>query len=76
MSSCKLDHTLEDVMKKLTEQKNYLPKEIFKQVNQTLVLISPTQSRLNEVFHLLKKYDLANEEEQMERNAKLEELFK
>jgi hypothetical protein len=34
------------------------------------------QEFLNEVFHLLKKYDLADETEREERNEKLNDLVK
>jgi len=70
MAECKLDHSQGDVQKKLAEQSSYLPtalavglKEI---VNKPL-----TQAELNELFHLLKKYDLATQEERVQRDEQL-----
>jgi hypothetical protein len=73
MSSCNLDHDLEDVTKKLSEQKPYLPEDLFVASNQLLVQ-RPDQNTLNELFHLLKKYDLASEEEQTERNVGIKKI--
>jgi hypothetical protein len=73
MSSCKLNHSLEDVRKKLLEQHAFLLESIYKQCEKFL-LLSPTQTQLNELFHLLKKYDLASDEEKLERNEKLVNL--
>lgn len=36
---------------------------------------SPDQKTLNELFHLLKKYDLASVEEQAARNRELERIL-
>ncbi|MFC7061453.1 group-specific protein [Halobacillus seohaensis] len=73
MSSCNLDHPNEDVRKKLEDQKNYLPEDLYEHsilfLNQ-----SPTQSDLNELFHLLKKYDLSSEKEKNERNKSIKSL--
>lgn len=74
MSSCKLDHSNEDVQKKLTEQKPYLPEEMYSKCLSFLTE-SPTQLQLNELFHLLKKYDLASDNEKTERNQKLNKLL-
>jgi hypothetical protein len=73
MSSCKLDHPVEDVVNKLESQKSFLPADIYSKCQQFLES-NPTQLELNELFHLLKKYDLASEEEQQSRNEKLYEL--
>ncbi|WP_172369533.1 group-specific protein [Sporosarcina jiandibaonis] len=73
MSSCNLDHDLEDVTKKLSEQKPYLPEDLFVGSNQLLEK-RPDQNTLNELFHLLKKYDLASEEERAERNTGIRKL--
>ncbi|MCM3712926.1 group-specific protein [Alkalihalobacillus oceani] len=73
MSSCKLDHPPEDVRKKLETQKPFLPNELYQQ-SAAFLAVEPTQPELNELFHLLKKYDLASAEEQQERNEKLEKL--
>jgi hypothetical protein len=70
MSECKLNHTVEDVKKKYDSQKKFLPVELdFLFTGQAVNKLS--QEQLNEVFHLLKKYDLATEEEQAARNQKL-----
>lgn len=73
MSECKLDHTTEDVKKKLTEQSSYLPDDIRERV-ENLLERPLDQQMLNHVFHLLKKYDLATPEERLERDAKFREL--
>ncbi|TWI53940.1 group-specific protein [Halalkalibacter nanhaiisediminis] len=74
MSSCKIDHTLEDVQKKLDDQKPFLPEELY---NGSVNLLNqkPDQQTLNELFHLLKKYDLAPVEEKEQRNEKLQSLI-
>ncbi|RFB19266.1 group-specific protein [Bacillus sp. HNG] len=74
MSTCNIDHTLEDVVKKLQSQETFLPKELYHNAIQFLET-ERTQLTLNEFFHLLKKYDLASEEEQQKRNLAMEELF-
>ncbi|MFC0470540.1 hypothetical protein ACFFHM_08540 [Halalkalibacter kiskunsagensis] len=73
MSSCKLDHPVTDVVSKLESQKSFLPADIFSHCQQ-FIESSPTQLELNELFHLLKKYDLASAGEQIIRNKKLNEL--
>lgn len=73
MGECKIDHSQEDVMKKLESQQDYLPELLSKDL--TLFLMSePSQETLNELFHLLKKYDLASNEEQEQRNQKLKQF--
>jgi hypothetical protein len=70
MSECKLDHSTEDVKNKYDVQSAFLPvdmKPLFNQFFQK----EHTQDLLNEVFHLLKKYDLATEDGQRERNNRL-----
>jgi predicted TIM-barrel fold metal-dependent hydrolase len=73
MGKCEIDHTVEDVRKKLEEQSTYMPMKIVQKVQQVLEM-KLEQEALNEVFHLLKKYDLATAEEKQERNNKLEEF--
>ncbi|BAU27229.1 hypothetical protein DFP93_11381 [Aneurinibacillus soli] len=73
-NTCNLDHTIEDVQKKYEAIKPHLPE------NSTAALAlylaqSRTQEELNEVFHLLKKYDLADVEEQARRNAEFARLL-
>lgn len=74
MSKCKLDHTVEDVKKKLAEQSAYLDQSVVERL--TIFLYQElSQSTLNEIFHLLKKYDLASAEERAEREIKLFNLI-
>jgi hypothetical protein len=70
MSECKLDHTLEDVRNKYESQGAFLP-EAMKPLFEQFLTTEHTQDLLNEMFHLLKKYDLASEEERNERNNRL-----
>ncbi|MEH7352867.1 hypothetical protein V7150_04735 [Neobacillus drentensis] len=70
MSDCKLDHSQEDVISKYESQAAFLPEEMKPLFNQFFTK-DHTQAILNEVFHLLKKYDLASVEEQNERNNRL-----
>ncbi len=70
MGNCNLDHSQQDVLNKLTEQESFLPVNSVK-VLTTFIQDQPTQEQLNTLFHLLKKYDLASEIEQIERNKKL-----
>ncbi len=64
---------MEDVTKKLSEQKSFLPADLFIVSNQLLEK-RPNQNTLNELFHFLKKYDLASKEEQAERNVGIKKL--
>ncbi|MGD8189284.1 hypothetical protein ACQCN2_04705 [Brevibacillus ginsengisoli] len=73
MSECKLDHSTEDVKKKLAEQSGHLPEDI-RTALETLLDQPLEQERLNQVFHLLKKYDLATVEERQERDVKFRAL--
>jgi citrate synthase len=70
MSECKLDHTKEDVKNKYESQAAFLPEDI-KPLFHQFFAEEHTQDLLNEVFHLLKKYDLASEEERNARNNRL-----
>jgi hypothetical protein len=75
MGECKIDHSHDDVRKKFEDQAEYLPNEM----NQLFVQFfseKHTQEILNEVFHLLKKYDLASEEEKQERTNRLYMVLK
>lgn len=74
MSTCNLDHSLADVQAKLEQQAPFLPEQITQKLTAHLNR-SLAQSELNEIFHLLKKYDLSSKEEQEERNKKLLELL-
>lgn len=75
MSECKLNHSKEDVKKKYESQETFLPEEI-KILFNYFFEKDHTQELLNEVFHLLKKYDLASEDEQNERNKRLYSVLK
>ncbi|GAB6615610.1 MULTISPECIES: hypothetical protein [Bacillus] len=68
--ACNIDHSMEDVMNKLESQKKFLPEVIFKEVKGFLQG-NHSQEILNDVFHLLKKYDLVSEEEREMRNTQL-----
>lgn len=70
MGECKIDHSHEDVKKKYESQKDFLPGDMSPLFHQFFTE-EHTQDILNEVFHLLKKYDLSTEEEQNERNNRL-----
>jgi hypothetical protein len=74
MGTCNLDHSLEDVKKKLESQQNYLPNTLYDELSSFLGE-DLNQETLNEVFHLLKKYDLASNEEQETRNKQIKELI-
>ncbi|WP_235820479.1 group-specific protein [Halalkalibacter krulwichiae] len=73
MSHCKIDHPLEDVQRKLESQKDFLPADLYKRCEKFLTQ-PRSQSLLNELFHLLKKYDLASTEEKENRNQQLNKL--
>lgn len=74
MGSCNIDHSLADVEKKLADQKEFLPIDLF-EAHSKLLEGNPDQLTLNELFHFLKKYDLATEEEKEERNKGMKELL-
>lgn len=75
MGKCTIDHSYGDVMTKLENQSPYMPDELvqdtYRFLQQTI-----TQETLNELFHLLKKYDLNSEEVRQERNAGLQKLMR
>ncbi|WP_019152574.1 hypothetical protein [Robertmurraya massiliosenegalensis] len=70
MGECKLDHSLEDVKTKFEAQSPFLPEEI-KSLFENFFREEHSQHILNDVFHLLKKYDLATDEEKETRNNRL-----
>ena len=70
MGECKLDHSHEDVQQKYEQQQEFLPIEM-KPLFESFFQGEHTQDILNEVFHLLKKYDLASEEDKNERENRL-----
>lgn len=71
--ACNIDHSIEDVQKKLEAQVAFLPEDSVLK-SRSFLEKGPTQEQLNELFHLLKKYDLSDEEEQRERNRKITAL--
>lgn len=75
MGSCNINHSKEDVISKLESQKGFLPTDLYPKVEAYLQTNLP-QETLNEIFHLLKKYDLAGEAEQNERNEVLKTMIK
>ncbi|QED47670.1 hypothetical protein [Cytobacillus dafuensis] len=75
MSECKLDHTHDDVIQKFEQQKEYLPDDL-KPLFTLFFEKEHTQDLLNEVFHLLKKFDLSSEEEKLERINRLSLILK
>lgn len=74
MGKCTIDHSQNDVMTKLEEQSPYMPDHLVQETRKFLKQ-RLKQETLNEVFHLLKKYDLSSEEEREKRNAELQKLF-
>lgn len=74
MSKCTIDQTHQEVVKKFNEQQSFMPKKLME--SGKVFLNGPlSQETLNEVFHLLKKYDLATGEERAERNSKMRQFF-
>ncbi|RNB53730.1 50S ribosomal protein L7ae [Brevibacillus gelatini] len=74
MGECKLNHSKEDVEKKLAEQAPFLSEARVGQF-QRMLEGELSQERLNELFHLLKKYDLASPEERLAREQQMDRLF-
>ncbi|MFA9556956.1 hypothetical protein ACERII_06620 [Evansella sp. AB-rgal1] len=74
MGECKLDHSMHDVKTKLEQQAPYLSPSLLKDV-QRFLMSDVTQHNLNEVFHLLKKFDLSSKEEQSERSNRMQQLI-
>jgi len=70
MGTCKLDHSQEDVMNKFEAQRPFLPDEIKTKLAGYLSVVH-TQAELNDMFHLLKKYDLSSATEKEERNKQM-----
>jgi hypothetical protein len=75
MSNCQLDHSQEDVKKKYESQLSFLSVEMIPLFEQFFSK-EHTQNVLNEMFHFLKKYDLAPDEEKEERNKQMMLLLK
>ncbi|WP_442593607.1 hypothetical protein [Neobacillus sp. D3-1R] len=75
MSQCQIDHSIEDVKKKFESQSDFLPEEV-KELFSSFFSVAHSQEKLNEIFHLLKKYDLSSEEEKTVRNEKFLQVLK
>jgi hypothetical protein len=75
MSECKLNHSQSDVQSKYESQAAFLPEEM-KPLFERFFKKEHSQELLNEVFHLLKKYDLAPEDEKSERTNRLNRILK
>lgn len=71
MGECKIDHAKEDVKNKYESQAEFLPAEM-KSLFEGFFAEEHPQERLNEVFHLLKKYDLISQDERDQRNKELQ----
>ncbi|CAH0160458.1 hypothetical protein P4646_23075 [Peribacillus simplex] len=74
MGTCNLNHSQHDVRLKFESQKAFLPTELSQTLDRYLEK-GNSQETLNELFHLLKKYDLATQEEQESRNEKLNQIM-
>jgi hypothetical protein len=74
IGKCNLDHSAEDVQQKFNSQSQWLPEDIRSLFHEFLVR-NPSQTTLNEMFHLLKKYDLVDEQERKERDRKIKWLI-
>ncbi|MGE7762746.1 hypothetical protein [Peribacillus sp. NPDC097895] len=74
MGTCNLNHSQQDVRLKFESQKAFLPTELSQTINLFLEN-EHSQEMLNELFHLLKKYDLSSKEEQESRIEKLNQIM-
>ncbi|NEW05906.1 group-specific protein [Paenibacillus sp. SYP-B3998] len=74
MEKCNIDHFHCDIIRKLESQQAFLPKLIVEEMHSFLKN-TQSQQTLNELFHLLKKYDLVSKEEQEEKNQRLIQLI-
>lgn len=70
MGECRLNHSVEDVQNKLVEQAPFLPGDRAARLS-ALLETDLSQEQLNELFHLLKKYDLASAEERLNRDEQM-----
>jgi hypothetical protein len=73
-TGCSIDHSLEDVRNKLGAIEPHLPTGIASSLPEYLES-GRTQAELNHVFHLLKKYDLADDTEKARRNEEFARLL-
>lgn len=70
MGLCKINHSHEDVKRKYELQMEFLPEDM-RELFERFFQKEHTQNLLNDVFHLLKKYDLVSDEEKNKRNNRL-----
>ncbi len=70
MGKCNIDHSHADVVKKLESQESFLPDYLTQKI-QSFLKEQHSQETLNDLFHLLKKYDLSSDNEREERNEKM-----
>ncbi|MDW0113174.1 hypothetical protein QT711_08240 [Sporosarcina saromensis] len=75
MGRCTIDHSVEDVVRKLNEQQAFIPKKIYED-GMRFLDGTVEQDTLNEVFHLLKKYDLVEADERERRNEELRKIVR
>lgn len=75
MGNCRINHSYKDVSEKLKAQESYLPDRI-QSLAGHMKEENMTQQKLNALFHLLKKYDLADSEERIRRDLQFEEILK
>ncbi len=73
VGKCTIDHSYGDVLAKLEDQSDFMPDAL---VQRTYKFLQQTisQEALNELFHLLKKYDLATDSEREKRNQEIENM--
>ncbi|WCK53485.1 hypothetical protein PP175_19400 [Aneurinibacillus sp. Ricciae_BoGa-3] len=72
-NSCKLNHSVSDVQAKLNDMTAFLPHDISQWLT-SYIDDGRSQEELNSIFHLLKKYDLADASEQDRRNKTFQEM--
>ncbi|WP_079525870.1 group-specific protein [Halobacillus hunanensis] len=70
MGKCNIDHSHADVVNKFESQEQFLPNHLVDGL-QAFLRREHDQETLNDLFHLLKKYDLSSETEQEDRNVLL-----
>ncbi|MFD2924629.1 hypothetical protein [Halobacillus naozhouensis] len=74
MGKCNIDHSHADVVNKLESQEQFLPDHLVEGAYAFLQK-EHDQETLNDLFHLLKKYDLSSENEQEDRNVQLTKMI-
>ncbi|MBT2614265.1 MULTISPECIES: group-specific protein [unclassified Bacillus (in: firmicutes)] len=74
MGVCNLNHSQQDVRLKFESQKAFLPTQLSQTLDRYLEK-GNSQETMNELFHLLKKYDLSTQEEKESRNERLKRIM-